>query len=282
MSCRYLVALLALALAGMQSWPAAAAEPVGQLRLYAINCGDMHALNKGMFSDTGEYDGQTHEGISVCFLVRHPKGTLLWNTGVGDEYAGQENGRLGALFTIHLQDTLTSELQKIGLAPSDIDFIGFTHFHGDHTGNAKNFMDATWIVSRAEVDAATSTPPRVNANPDFLKALASAKKQPINGDHDVFGDGSVRTLKTPGHTPGHQSLMLQLPRAGTVVLSGDLYHMRDNRKFHRVPGGNSSRADTLASFDRLDTIVKNRKARLVIDHDRDDFARLPTFPAWLD
>ena len=104
----------------------------------------------------------------------------------------------------------------------------------------------------------------------------------IEGDYDVFGDGAVRILKTPGHTPGHQVLLLELRKSGTVILSGDLYHLRDNRKFRRIPTFNSSRAETLASIDRIERIVKNRKARFVVQHDPVDFAALPKFPAYLE
>jgi N-acyl homoserine lactone hydrolase len=104
----------------------------------------------------------------------------------------------------------------------------------------------------------------------------------IDGDYDVFGDGRVRILKTPGHTPGHQSLLLKLQVAGTVVLSGDLYHTRENHQYARVPTINTQRADTLASMARIETILKNSKARLIIQHDLRDFAALPKFPEYLN
>lgn len=276
------IILFVVALLG-SAGAAAAAEPVAQLRLYALDCGDMYTKNKNFFSDTFDYDGQTNAGVSPCFVIRHPKGTLLWNTGIGDEIAAlKDGGMLGTLFAVRLKQTLASQLQQIGLAPADIDFVAFSHFHGDHTGNAKNYPGATWIVNQAEVDAIRANPPIVFANDAFKNALAAARQQVIRGDHDVFGDGTVRILKTPGHTPGHQSLLLQLPKTGWVLLSGDLYHLRANRQYHRVPGGNYSRADTMASFDRIDTIAKNRNARLVIEHDTEDFAELPKPPAYLD
>jgi len=92
----------------------------------------------------------------------------------------------------------------------------------------------------------------------------------------------VRILKAPGHTPGHQVLILKLGKSGTVVLSGDLYHVRENRTHRRVPVFNTERADTLASMDRVERIVKNTKARFVVQHDPRDFQALPRFPAFLD
>jgi len=118
--------------------------------------------------------------------------------------------------------------------------------------------------------------------PDSLSGSKSAKTRMIDGDLDVFGDGTVRILRTPGHTPGHQVPLLRLRRSGSVVLSGDLYHLRENRTDRRVPTFNVGRADTLASMDRIERIVKNRKARVVVQHDPRDFQSLPRFPAYLD
>jgi glyoxylase-like metal-dependent hydrolase (beta-lactamase superfamily II) len=104
----------------------------------------------------------------------------------------------------------------------------------------------------------------------------------IDFDHDVFGDGTVRILAAPGHTAGHQVLELKLQKTGTVILSGDLYHLKTNREFMRVPLGNANRADTLASMNRIETIVKNTHARFIVQHDLQDFQALPKSPAYLD
>jgi len=125
-------------------------------------------------------------------------------------------------------------------------------------------------------------PTPLAVQPDSLSGSKSAKTRMIDGDLDVFGDGTVRILRTPGHTPGHQVPLLRLRRSGSVVLSGDLYHLRENRTDRRVPTFNVGRADTLASMDRIERIVKNRKARVVVQHDPRDFQSLPRFPAYLD
>jgi glyoxylase-like metal-dependent hydrolase (beta-lactamase superfamily II) len=178
--------------------------------------------------------------------------------------------------------TLQKQLQDIALAPSDITYMAFSHQHFDHTGNANLFPASTWIINKAEMDWASATPAPFGVDASTYSAWKSAKTQMIDGDYDVFGDGSVRILKAPGHTPGHQVLMLALTKVGAVVLSGDLYHTRENRKFRRVPGINVERADTLASIERVETIVKNTKGRLVVQHDPLDFRELPKFPAYLD
>ena len=270
-----------LALLAGSAVPARAAEPVAEVRLYALDCGVAEFKDVGLFSDTGEYDGKPGSVVAPCFVIRHPKGTLLWDTGLGDKVADQKGGVDAAPgIHIHVDHRLMDQLKVLGLAPADITFVAFSHFHLDHTGNANAFTASTWIVNKAEA-AWAAGPSAMAVNPDILTGLKTAKTQMIDGDQDVFGDGSVRILKAPGHTPGHQVLMVKLKKAGTVILSGDLYHMRDNRKFQRVPGVNTDRADTLASMNRIEKIVANTKARFVIQHDAGDFKALPAFPAFL-
>lgn len=255
-----------------------------QVRLYALDCGSIKANQLGMFSDTGEYDGKSAVLADPCFVIRHPKGVLLWDTGLGDQLAAQKAGMDYGPFHMQVDVTLASQLKELGLAAADITHVAFSHFHFDHAGNAPQFPAATWIVSKAEVDMANAHPEFFDLSPEseFMKVLQAAKNEVITGDHDVFGDGSVRILKAPGHTPGHQVLMLRLQRTGVVILSGDLYHLRESRQFHRVPGFNYDRADSLASIDRIETIVKNTNARFVVQHDAVDFKALPKFPAYLD
>jgi N-acyl homoserine lactone hydrolase len=182
---------------------------------------------------------------------------------------------------IQLNVTLLDQLKAIGLTPADISYLSFSHMHFDHTGNANEFPGATWILNKAEIAWAESKPGAF-VNPDSFSDYKTAKTQMIDGDYDVFGDHSVVILKTPGHTPGHQSLKLILKKSGVVILSGDLWHLRDNYRFQRVPTYNTERADTLASMDRVNTILKNTKGRLVIQHDPGDFEALPKAPKYLD
>ena len=263
------------------SSPAHAADPVTELRLYTLDCGVIDAKDMGSFSDTGEYDGKPGTLVVPCFVIRHPKGTLVWDTGLGDKLAEQAGGVDDDGDHLRVKSTLVSQLGAIGLALGDVTYVAFSHFHFDHTGNANLFTGSTWIVNKAEVAWATGPGSPTGVVPATISSLKSVKTQPIDGDLDVFGDGSVRILRAPGHTPGHQVLMLKLRGAGTVILSGDLYHTRDNRKFGRVPSFNVSRADTLASESRIEKIVANTKARFVVQHDAADIKALPAFPAYL-
>jgi glyoxylase-like metal-dependent hydrolase (beta-lactamase superfamily II) len=166
--------------------------------------------------------------------------------------------------------------------PTDITYVAFSHFHFDHTSNAGLFSHSTWIINKAELANAQQAPVPSGIDPAIASEIDTAKVQMIDGDYDVFGDGTVRILKTPGHTPGHQSLEIRLKNSGTVLLTGDLYHLRNNRELRLVPPVNSERADTLASMDRFERIAKNTRARVVIQHDERDFRSLPRFPAYLN
>jgi N-acyl homoserine lactone hydrolase len=260
---------------------ARAADEVKEVRLYALDCGRVHILDMGMFSDTGEYDGKPVDIVDPCWVVRHPKGTLLWDTGLGDALAANKDGVDTGIGRMWVDVTLIDQLKAIGLTPADITYLSLSHTHFDHTGNANEFPDATWILNKAEI-AWAETRPGEAVKLETFSAYQTAKTQMIDGDYDVFGDGAVRILRTPGHTPGHQSLMLRLKHAGTVIISGDLYHLRENYTYRRVPPFNVDRADTLASIDRVNTILKNTHGRLIVHHDRGDFKSLPAFPKYLD
>jgi N-acyl homoserine lactone hydrolase len=274
----------AMALFFAAAWLAPArGVAAADVRLYALDCGHASFKDMGMFSDTGEYDGQPGEIADPCFVIRHPKGVLLWDTGLGDKFAATKEG-VDVLPGIHVSVSITliDQLHSLALTPKDVSYMAFSHFHFDHTGNANEFADAVWILNKTELAAAISTAPPSGVVAETFSGYRTAKTQMIEGDYDVFGDGTVRILRAPGHTPGHQVLELKLQKSGTVILSGDLYHSRANREFMRVPVVNVNRADTLASMGRIEKIVKNTKARLIVQHDPQDFQALPKFPAYLD
>jgi glyoxylase-like metal-dependent hydrolase (beta-lactamase superfamily II) len=272
----------ALALASLLIPPLSDAKSP-ELRLYVLDCGHATFKDMGGFSDTGEYDGKAGEIAAPCFLIRHPKGDLLWDAGLGDHYNYPKEGSDAAPGVhVTVPVTLLAQLQSLKLTPKDINFIAFSHLHWDHTGNANDFPDSVWILNKEELAAALVLPPPGGVLPETWSAYKSAKNEAIEGDYDVFGDGSVMILRTPGHTPGHQVLKLKLQKSGTVILSGDLFHLRTNRLFKRVPVYNANRADTLASMSRVETILRNTHGRLIVQHDPKDFQALPRPPAYLD
>jgi glyoxylase-like metal-dependent hydrolase (beta-lactamase superfamily II) len=263
----------------------AAAAATDEVRLYALDCGHLNFKSLGMFSDTGEYDGRPGRMVAPCYLIRHPAGWMLWDTGLGDDLARSKEGidLFDGLVHEEVPVTLVAQLDAIGLTPKNIRVVVFSHLHEDHVGNANLFAKtATWVINDRELAWAKSEPTPMRVDLALFDGIESADVKHIDGDFDVFGDGRVIVLKAPGHTPGHQVLLLRLKKAGAVLLTGGLYPLRENRAQKRVPSINVSRADTLATFDRIEKIAANLKARVIAQGDPADFAALPKFPAWLD
>lgn len=260
---------------------AASAQPT-EVRLYTLDCGTLAIDDIGMFSDTGEHAGETGTLAVPCYLVKHGTDWLLWDTGLGDRLAALPNGerKLGGHWSV--RRTLTSQLATLGLKPADIRYVALSHMHADHSGNIGLFPRATWLMSPTELAWARGNPPPLGVDAALLAGMAGVKIEPVDDDRDVFGDGSVRILRAPGHTPGHKVLLVNLPRTGAVLLLGDLFHTRENYERSLIPPVNVSRADTLASFDRFAWLARNTRARVIIQHAREDFAAMPAFPRFLD
>lgn len=229
-------------------------------------------------------EGEPRELVAACYLIRHPRGTMLWDTGIDDKVAETKGGvtdpRTGIRLSV--KTPLREQLGALQLAPADVQYVAFSHLHVDHAGNANLFPASTWILNRRELASATATPAPTGVDPALFSAYRTAKIQLLDGEADVFGDGSVKIVPTPGHTPGHQSLVLRLRRAGTVVISGDLCHTRDNWVHHRTPPFNTDREETVRSMERLGKLIDATHAHFVVQHEPGDLAALPRFPAYLD
>jgi glyoxylase-like metal-dependent hydrolase (beta-lactamase superfamily II) len=261
---------------------ASAAEAAPAVKLYVLDCGRIVFKDMGLFSDTGELDHVPGTMVDPCFLIQHPNGSMVWDTGLGDAIAEHKDGVDNNGIRLFVDTPMQTQLRALGVKPQDIKFLAFSHFHFDHTGNAGLFTSATWILNKAELTAMTGPEPPFGVDPARLAAYKNVRQEIITGDHDVFGDGSVRIFRAIGHTPGHQVLMIHLARAGNVILAGDLYHTQENRKHRRVPGINTDRADTLASMDRVEHLAETMHARLIIQHNPQDIQSLPKFPAFLE
>ncbi|RKH07224.1 N-acyl homoserine lactonase family protein [Corallococcus carmarthensis] len=256
------------------------APPLPPVRLYALDCGHIDVKDMGFFADGSPPGGKPGELIVPCFVIQHPQGTLVWDTGLSDALTGGAEDPVGN--RLRLETSLAAQLHQLGLTPADVRYVGFSHLHADHAGNANVFPASTWLLQRRELEWATRTPAPPGVDPSRFSAWRDVKLQLLDGDLDVFGDGTVRVISTPGHTPGHQSLVLRLRQAGTYVLSGDLCHTRENWERHGVPGFNDSRENTLASMSRVEALVKDAHGHFVVEHAPEDFRALPAFPAALE
>ena len=248
----------------------------GLERLYILDCGQNMGKDQARWSP-GVNEGKPIEFSDNCYLIRHATGLLLWDTGVPDAVAAMPDGMVvgnGAM-VYRRPKTLIAQLAEIGVKPADITYVAVSHTHGDHVGNVGLFPTTTILIQGAEYDWAMTQP----VKPAFA---AAQKIEKLAGDHDVFGDGSVMILSTPGHTPGHQSLLVLLPKTGALVLSGDAVHFRDNWEQRRVPSMNVSRDQTLASLQRIAGVLEDKKAQLWINHDKPQSATLRYAPASYD
>lgn len=259
-------------------------QPIEEnIKLYTFNCGEVTMNDLSLFARGGEFDGKTNQAADACFLVRHPNGDLLWDTGLPSAIAEQKDGLTNGPYVLKVPVTLADQLQEIDVTAEDIDYLSISHSHFDHTGNMNDYAGATWLVHENEYNALFNE--QTAANPQAMASynkLADSEKVMFTEDHDVFGDGSVTILALPGHTPGHTALRVRLKNSGTVMLSGDLYHLTESRELRTIPTFNTDVDQTLASMDRFEAIAKQEKARVVIQHEMDDVSKMPALPGYLD
>ena len=265
---KYLAALLMLVgSAGHAQSPTPAKQP---LQLWRLDCGSID-VDLSNFSDTGLYVGQKRTLASSCYLIRNGNQYLLWDTGLEGALAGRPKDKDGGL----LKERLVAQLARVGIKPGDVKFVGISHYHYDHTGQAADFPNATLLIGKKDFEVVKS---REQLAPRFAPWLTGGGKvEEVVRDKDVFGDGRVTMLGLPGHTPGHSALLVRLA-SGPVLLSGDQYHFSEQVANRGVPSFNADRADTLASHDRFDRIAKNLGARVVIQHEPHDILKVPALP----
>lgn len=253
------------------------------VKLYALDCGAVEMLDLSIFDVGGAYEGMQNSAVVTCYLLRHPDGDLLWDAGLPDALHEVDGGVTSGAFHLQMPRTLKSQLDELGLQPSDIDYISLSHSHFDHTGNAGEYAAATFIVNEAERAHMFRDEARADAQ-SFASyaALENSKTITFTDEYDVFGDGSVRIIAMPGHTPGHSVLLATLQNSGSIMLTGDLYHLTQARKKRTVPVFNTDIEETRRSMDRFEALAVEKDARVIIQHEADDFADLPKPPAYLD
>jgi N-acyl homoserine lactone hydrolase len=257
-------------------------------KLFRLDCGRSLANDESVWTP-GENVGRSIEFSSTCWLIKHGSEWLLWDAGVPESAHNDPRGwsTLPKLIVYHLERTLTDQLAEIGLNPRDITRVAISHTHGDHIGNAAMFANATILMQRAEYSWINS-PDGPNDNVNQLMAparelLGTPKNlQLIEGAADVFDDGSVTLVPTPGHTPGHQSLLVHLENFGFVILSGDVVHSEENFERNIVPSLNTNKQDSLASMEKIRQLIATYKATLFINHYKKQEDKLRLLPAFYD
>ena len=263
-------AILSLAVAQAQS------AASGVEKLYILNCGEGVAGDISRWSP-GINEGKSMDFVDNCYLIKHAQGWLLWDTGIPDAVAAMPNGLAPAdpkAVSWKRPKTVAAQLEQLGLKPSDIKAMAISHTHPDHIGNVELFPTAMLYVQKAEYDwPGADNKPRFK--PEHPVTL-------LEGDRDIFGDGSVTVLSTPGHTPGHQSLLVKLPKTGEIVLSGDAVHFKANWDNRGVPSMNFNKDQTAASMQKIADTLTRDKAQLWINHDKAQRDGLKMSPEFYD
>ena len=256
--------------------------------LYRMDCGRSLANDESVWTP-GENVGRSIEFSSTCWLIKGGSEWLLWDTGVPQSTLNHRKGwsTLPKLIVYHLDKTITGQLAEIGLKISDITYVALSHTHGDHIGNVGLFPNSTILMQRAEYSWIRS-PDGTNDNVNQLKALARKllgtpkHLQLLDGDTDLFRDGSVTLVSTPGHTPGSQSLLVHLKNSGFIVLSGDVVHLEENFEKRIVPSLNTDKAASIASMEKVRRMIETYHAKLFINHDKEQADTLKLLPAFYD
>jgi N-acyl homoserine lactone hydrolase len=256
----------------------------------------LYVLDGGVLaSETARYrltDADVEEvALSVAsFLIVHPRGVLLWDAGAVADHersgpVGYEQRlvrRDGQERFVKLAPTLTSQLQAAGYQPSQITHLALSHYHWDHTADANLFANAQWLVPKLEHDAMFRANPPGGTRPETYSALKNARTTLLDGEHDVFGDGTVVIRPAHGHTEGHTVLYVKLAKTGGVVLAGDLYHYPAERTLKRLPTFEVSEAETQVARDELEQFLRRTNSALWIQHDLVAHRKLKKSPEYYD
>ena len=263
--------LLGLALVALGAADAAAQSSTAD-KLYVMDCGHNAANDQSRWSP-GVNVGKPIELSDNCYLIGNGSDWLLWDTGYPDSVA--EQSLTTPIGTATRPKKLAAQLTEVGVKPEDVKYVAVSHTHGDHVGNVDMFPASTLLIQKAEFDWAFAP----DKKPPFKGERPMRK---LEGDLDVFGDGSVTIISTPGHTPGHQSLLVHLPKTGWLVLSGDAVHFKDNWDNKRVASMNTSAEQTQASFARIAQLMADKKAELWINHDKPQSSAQKHSPQFYD
>lgn len=258
-------------------------------RLYRLDCGNIHVLDLNIFSSNDAYIDQQKKFVVSCYLIKHRSNWILWDTGLPNAISQEiDNTRTDGPFKKTLSITIPEQLKALNLNPSDITHIAVSHGHNDHAGNVNMFPNATLLIQDAEFNALKNSPEKAkqaHIDPEdfshFLKDENAGQVKRLHGDTDLFNDGIMKAVSLPGHTPGHMALLVNLPENGPVILSGDQWHFTKNHERNDVPSFNYDKDETLQSSDKLNALIKETGARLIIQHEPKDNIDFPVLMNYL-
>jgi glyoxylase-like metal-dependent hydrolase (beta-lactamase superfamily II) len=249
------------------------------LKVFPLTCGWLEG-ELGHLMEGGE--GRVRLPIPA-YLIEHPKGTALFDTGMHPDCQEDPAARVGAriaslfAFDFHAGEEISARLEALGRDPGKIDLVINSHFHFDHCGGNALVPNATMVVQRREWDCGMDPDGAARSGFNARDFDLGHKLRLIDGEHDVFGDGSVLCVPTHGHTPGHQSLKLRLA-SGDIVLAADSCYFCRTLRERRLPRFAYDKEAMHNSLDRL-AALEAAGARIFFGHDPDFWAAVPQAPA---
>lgn len=270
-------ALLTVSVVAQGGRPAQVTSP----RIYVFDNGSIRGLDTKLFGF--EKNEVKEPNFTVqSYLIVHPRGTLMWDTGVVPDASFKPDGT-AAEGVSTANRPLMPQLAAAGYKPAAITWLGLSHYHSDHTANANAFAGATWIVQQVERDAMFADKPASIMQPAHFSALKNARTKLLaNEDFDVFGDGTVVVKTAPGHTPGHQVLLVKTQKNGPILLAGDLYHYPEERATGKTPSFEFNAEQSKVTRARIESFVQQTGAKLWIEHDIVTHLTLPRAPNFVD
>lgn len=249
-----------------------ASEPVQGLKLYQVSSGTLD-LDKGLLTAMVDVGKRIKVPVAM-YIIEHPRGLVLYDTGNADEISdgGCEaywgKGICGGLIPSQTRDeVIDRQLEKFGYSADAVKYVIYSHFHLDHAGNIELFPKATHVVQKAELRAAW-WPEKWQRGAYVLKDFDETrdfKFMELHGDFDLFGDGAITILDTKGHTQGHQSVRVRLPKTGTLLLAGDAVYTPENEA-GATPGITWSTIHSMESIQRLKHIRDAEDGELWYSH----------------
>ena len=251
------------------------------LRVFPLTCGWLTGPAANFLA--GEH-GRLRVPVP-CFLIDHPRGKVLFDTGLHRDAASDAPARLGLaakLFDVefHPGEDVAGRLAGLGIDAGAVRYIINSHLHFDHTGGNAGVPNAQLVVQRSEWEAGHDAD-LVRRNFYDPKDYDTGQDALIvNGEHDLFGDGRVVCVPTYGHTPGHQSLRVRLD-GGQIILTGDACYLRRTLDELHLPSVVYDREAMLASLRRL-RALRDAGARIFYGHDAEFWATVPQAPNALE
>jgi len=261
---------------------------VQDLRLYFFECGTLKTYTQ--FINMNEGMGEWYEVPVPFFLITHPRGNVLFDGGNALETAQDAVGHWGEavveIYAPHMTEGefIVNQLQAMDIDPASVRYVVQSHLHLDHSGAIGHFPNAEYVVQRRELEYAYA--PHWFQAPAYIRADFD---QDVNwlflygeqdDNYDLFGDGTIRTLFTPGHSPGHTSLIVNLEETGPMMLTADACYTMDHYKNEALPGLLHSAADCADSVQKIQRAVNALEATVVTGHDPEGWPNFKKAPEY--